>query len=433
MKKLICKTSLLVVIIIINSFMIYGCTGVTSRYSSDEAKEMMTKYIENKYQYTPKFEFVKYYVDNLIHAETMGYYGKTTDGYYIRLTDFKNESEVDIRDTKQFTEIAKGIETYIKDNKISSKYKISLMNPEYKVDDYEGVFWGILWGGYPLEAKYKNENVVDFFKIANNSTEYYYEKDIDNELRDIFITFIKPDDKDLDKTKIKDYITLLSSNLDCQINCSILSSDISSDLLKSTSPERIFESYYPTIKLAEFNAFFGTPSDKGVILAPKAVILNDRFNLYTDIETDFEGKRKEIEVSDWNIKTISNTNFGKQKNDKSILEDGEKVYEMISDVYKVTCSNDDFTSNMYLVTELDDIIKNYNKIKNSLDVSKIKLIHLEKDAELGVSLNKINSCINFKDMKFKIGENAILKNNQLIIKLDYHLDNGFCICIEQKI
>lgn len=131
-----------------------GCGGM--------AENKMVKYIENKYGETPVFEYVKKYDNN-----SKGYYGKTTDGYYVRYTDF-GVGETDVLcDTKQYDEISQVVlerlKAYATELSITDEIGFTFYIGS---ETEENSLWRSLWNGYDADAIYDGGDVTEFLQNA---------------------------------------------------------------------------------------------------------------------------------------------------------------------------------------------------------------------------------------------------------------------------
>lgn len=148
------KTKLFFLCFIICMLFCGGCGNV--------AEEKMSSYIERKYGEKTTFEYIKAYNDN-----AKGYYGKTTDGYYVRYTDFGFGEEDNICDTKQYDEIeqviCEQIRVYAKDAGITEEIEFEFFIGS---EENEGGLWRSLWNGYGEDAYYDGGDVTEFMKNA---------------------------------------------------------------------------------------------------------------------------------------------------------------------------------------------------------------------------------------------------------------------------
>ncbi len=117
------------ILLFLISFLFITCGCGNKPYFKAEAEKEMVSYVEEKYGYTPEFEYIRWHREkeqNYIHSQ--GYYAKTTDGYYLRMNTFNDPKSFSIADTREYEQVQEAMSEYLKDNPLSEHYSLQL-NP----------------------------------------------------------------------------------------------------------------------------------------------------------------------------------------------------------------------------------------------------------------------------------------------------------------
>lgn len=378
MKKTI-RNIVLTIIFTISLFIFTGCdpSKYSSDYTKEEATKMMKEYIKEKYGEDVKFEYVKHYSDvALKEILSLGYYAKTTDGYYVRLTDFKGKYETDIRDTKQFNEIEKGIEKYIVDNKISSDYKVSISLENEK---NEATFWKSLWSGYPKSAKYEGGDVLEFLKNNESVSETHYTNDIDGGILKVNIVFFTTNDVSIEE--LNNYTKDLSTKFSCKVS-SAVSNEIKDEKSSAASFTNTNNPFVSKL-ISVYNGSYHSESVSNDI-----VKLDDNIVINSELEGD------KLDSSKWSIKTEENI---------LEVEDSKAKYEVLSKGYKLLTKDNNYIGNTYMSIDVSDIVSaNPNE--------ELVLISCAKDDKGWYIMTKVKINKGIHD------NNPYISNNKLVFR-----------------
>ncbi len=311
------KKKIIIFVIIMMSLFMTGCSNYNSDFTTDEAKKMMKDYIKEKYGEEVDFKYVKFYNEVALgEIKNLGYYAKTTDGYYIRLTDFKGEENVDIRDTKQFSIIEKKVNEYIENNEISNNHIVSIKLPK---EENETEFFRALWSGYDLDSKYDNGDIREFLYNNNAINESYYEVDVDTHL-DINIAFFT--NNNIDKEKISSYARTLSEEFNCEVTVAL-------------SYEEYEDSSKATIFTDSSNPFISKSIYKNVGNYNDEKQSEEKIDLSDSVSINSSISEEKLNKSDWTLKEANLNSIKLNDHNYKILTKGYNFITTDSSYYNI--------------------------------------------------------------------------------------------------